>query len=85
MASERYNTLRLFASIYSIGHHTAKDLYDRHHCRSLEDVRQHYIAVAEESEAVRLKEKNRRRREGGMTNADIVEEWMVLREELDSK
>lgn len=32
-----------------------------------------------------MKEKMRRRREGGMTHVDIVEEWMLLKEELDSK
>lgn len=74
-----------FASVYTIGHHTAKDLYDRHNCRTLEDVRQHYLSIAEESEEVRLKEKMRRRREGGMTHVDIVEEWMRLKDELDAK
>jgi len=51
----------------------------------LEDVRQHYQNIAEESEEVRQKEKIRRRREGGMTQVDIVEEWMGLKKELDSK
>jgi DNA polymerase mu len=85
LASDRYRSLRDFASVYTIGHHKARELYDRHHCRTLQDVRQHYINIAEESEEVRLKEKLRRRRRGGMTHVDIVEEWMRIKEELDSK
>lgn len=48
-------------------------------------MRQHYQNIAEESEEVRLKEKMRRKREGGMTQTDIVEEWMALTDDLDSK
>jgi DNA polymerase mu len=85
LASERYRSLRDFASVYTVGHHKARELYDQHHCRTLEDVRQHYINIAEESEEVRLKEKQRRRQRGGMTHVDIVEEWMKLKDDLDSK
>jgi hypothetical protein len=41
--------------------------------------------IAEESEEVRLKEKLRRRKGGGMSQVDIVEEWMLLKDELDAK
>jgi DNA polymerase mu len=85
LASERYKSLRDFASVYTVGHHKARELYDQHHCRTLEDVRQHYINIAEESEEVRLKEKQRRRQRGGMTHVDIVEEWMRVKDDLDSK
>ena len=85
LASKRYQTLQSFASIYTIGPHTAKELHDKHHCRTLADVREHYQNIAEESEEVRLKEKERRRMNGGMSHVDIVEAWMELKEELDSK
>ncbi|ORY32892.1 putative beta DNA polymerase [Naematelia encephala] len=84
LASERYQTLKLFASVYTVGHHTARELYDTHHCRTLGHVRRYYQGIAEESEEVRLKEKLRRRMKGGMTRIDIVEEWMGLKEELDT-
>lgn len=71
--------------MYTIGHSTARDLYDTHHCRSLADVRAHYMSIAEESEEIRLKEKLRRRKIGGMTHVDIVEEWMIIKEDLDTK
>ena len=85
LASPRYAALREFASVYTIGKASAKDLYDRHHCRTLEDVRQHYQNISDESEEVRLKVKERRRREGGMPHVDIVEAWMKLKDELDSQ
>lgn len=85
LASPRYAALRDFASVYTIGHSTARDLYDKHNCRTLEDVRAHYMNISEESEQVRLKEKLRRRRIGGMTQVDIVEEWMQIKDDLDSK
>jgi DNA polymerase mu len=85
LKSSRYQALRTFSSVYTIGHHTAKDLYDRHHCRTLEDVRQHYASIAEESEEVRLKVKERRRKEGGMLHVDIVEEWIKIKDDLDAK
>lgn len=43
------------------------------------------MSIAEESEEMRLKEKLRRRMRGGMTNVDIVEEWMRIKDDLDSK
>jgi DNA polymerase mu len=58
-------------------------LYDQYNCRTLEDVREHYEAVADESPEVREKEKVRRRLNGGMKQVEIVEAWMVLKEELD--
>jgi hypothetical protein len=85
LASPRYAALREFASIYSIGHSTARDLYDNHNCRTLEDVQAHYRNISEESEQVRLKEKLRRRRIGGMTQVDIVEQWCAIKDDLDSK
>ena len=85
LASPRYQALQEFASVYTIGHHTSKELYDTHHCRTLGDVRRHYEAIAEESEEVRQKVKERRRRRGGMTHVDIVEAWMELKPELDTK
>ena len=85
LASPRYQALRTFSSVYTIGHSTAKDLYDRHHCRTLEDVRQHYQNISDESEEVRLKVKDRRRREGGMLHVDIVEEWIKIKSDLDEK
>jgi DNA polymerase mu len=39
--------------------------------------------VADESPEVREKEKVRRRLNGGMKQVEIVEAWMVLKEELD--
>nr|XP_019011154.1 DNA polymerase mu subunit [Kwoniella pini CBS 10737]OCF49935.1 DNA polymerase mu subunit [Kwoniella pini CBS 10737] len=83
--SSRYQSLKLFATVYSIGHHTSKELYDRHHCRTLEDVRMHFEAIEEESPEARLKDKLRRRRRGGMKQVEIVEEWIKLKDELDQK
>jgi DNA polymerase mu len=85
LASPRYQALRTFSSVHTIGYATAKELYDRHHCRTLEDVRLHYANIAEESEEVRLKVKDRRRREGGMLHVDIVEEWIKIKDDLDEK
>ncbi|KAL7421959.1 hypothetical protein Q5752_003731 [Cryptotrichosporon argae] len=79
--SDRYRTLELFASIFTIGPHTAVDLYDTYGCRDLDDVRAHYARTTE----VREKDRERRRREGGMLKVEIVEEWLVLREELAEK
>lgn len=83
--SPRYQALKTFASVYTIGHHTAKDLYDKHHCRTLEDVRLHYQSIAEESEEVRLKVKERRKKQGGMLHVDIVEEWIKIKADLDER
>ncbi|WVQ99513.1 hypothetical protein IAU59_006649 [Kwoniella sp. CBS 9459] len=85
LLSSRYQALKLFASVYTIGHHKSKELYDRHHCRTLEDVRMHFEAIEEESPEARLKDKLRRRRRGGMKQVEIVEEWIRLKNELDQK
>nr|XP_031863438.1 uncharacterized protein CI109_001314 [Kwoniella shandongensis]KAA5530510.1 hypothetical protein CI109_001314 [Kwoniella shandongensis] len=85
LASPRFQALNLFASVYTIGHHKAKELYDRHHCRTLEDVRLHFEAVEEESPEVRMKDRLRRRKRGGMKQVEIVEEWIALKDELDAK
>ncbi|KAK8864578.1 hypothetical protein IAR55_001828 [Kwoniella newhampshirensis] len=85
LASSRFQALELFASVYTIGHHKAKDLYDRHYCRTLEDVRLHFEAVEEESPEVRMKDRLRRRKRGGMKQVEIVEEWIALKDELDAK
>ena len=76
--------MKEFASVYTVGSVTAKELYDKWNCRTLEDVRKHYEYIAEESPEVRLKEKVRRRKQGGMLHVDIVEEWMRLKEDLDT-
>nr|XP_018262951.1 DNA polymerase mu subunit [Kwoniella dejecticola CBS 10117]OBR85109.1 DNA polymerase mu subunit [Kwoniella dejecticola CBS 10117] len=83
--SPRYQALKLFATVYSIGHHTSKELYDKYHCRTLEDVRMHFEAIEEESPEARMKDKIRRRRRGGMKQVEIVEEWIRLKDELDQK
>lgn len=75
--------MKLFASIFTIGHTTAKTLYDKFNCRTLEDVREHYEAITDENPEVREKDKVRRRLNGGMKQVEIVEAWMGHREELD--
>ncbi|WVQ67274.1 uncharacterized protein L199_005469 [Kwoniella botswanensis] len=85
VSSSRFNALNLFASVYTIGHHKAKDLYDKYNCRNLEDVKNHFEAIEEDSPEVRLKDKLRRRKRGGMKQVEIVEEWIRLKEELDQK
>ncbi|WVW84121.1 hypothetical protein I302_106150 [Kwoniella bestiolae CBS 10118] len=85
LASSRFQALNLFASVYTIGHHKAKELYDKYNCRTLEDVRNHFEAIEEDSPEVRVKDKLRRRRRGGMKQVEIVEEWMRLKGELDQK
>lgn len=67
------------ASVFTIGHHTAIDLYDHHGCRSVSDVVRHYAAL---EEGVPESERDRRRREGGMSKGDIVAEWVKIRDEL---
>lgn len=81
--SSRYQAMKLFSSIFTIGHSTAKVLYDQYACRTLEDVRTHYEAIADESPAAREKDVMRRRLGGGMKQVEIVEAWMGLKEELD--
>lgn len=77
--------MQLFASIFTIGHTTAKTLYDKYDCRTLEDVREHYEAITEENPEVREKDKMRRRMNGGMKQVEIVEAWIGLKEELDER
>lgn len=43
------------------------------------------MGISEEAEHVRLKERLRRRRIGGMTQVDIVEEWIQIKDDLDAK
>ncbi|WVQ81739.1 hypothetical protein IAT38_003864 [Cryptococcus sp. DSM 104549] len=85
LSSPRFLALRTFASVYTIGHHRAKELYDRHHCRTLEDVRLHFEAMEEDGAEVRERDKVRRRMRGKMKGVEIVEEWMRLKSELDEK
>jgi DNA polymerase mu len=84
LASSRFQALRLFSSIFTIGHTTAKTLYDQYNCRTLEDVRLHYEMITEESPAVRQKDLMRRRLNGGMKQVEIVDAWIALKEELDT-
>ncbi|RXK37721.1 hypothetical protein M231_04970 [Tremella mesenterica] len=84
LSSSRYQALNEFASVYTIGKVTAKELYDKWNCRTLEDVRKHYEFLAGEAPEVREKEKIRRRKLGGMLHVDIVEAWMGLKSELDT-
>ncbi|GFZ46743.1 hypothetical protein JCM24511_03963 [Saitozyma sp. JCM 24511] len=83
LASKRYQLLTDFASIYTVGHHKAKELYDKFGCRSIDDVLFHYRE--RQGEEVGQKERYRRRREGGMSHVEIVEEWVRLKPELDEK
>jgi len=59
-------------------------LYDQYQCRTLEDLRQHYEGIADESPAVREKDMMRRRLGGGMKQVEIVDAWIGLKEELDT-
>ncbi|OCF61005.1 DNA polymerase mu subunit [Kwoniella mangroviensis CBS 10435] len=85
ISSSRFKALNLFASVYTIGHHKAKKLYDKYNCRNLQDVKNHFEAIEEDSPEVRLKDKLRRRKRGGMKQVEIVEEWIRLKEEIDQK
>jgi len=84
LSSSRFQALRLFSSIFTIGHTTAKTLYDQYQCRTLEDLRQHYEGIADESPEVREKDRMRRRMNGGMKQVEIVDAWIGLKEELDT-
>jgi DNA polymerase mu len=83
LASKRYQLLTDFASIYTVGHHKAKELYDKFGCRTIDDVLFHYRE--RQGEEVGQKERNRRKKEGGMSHVEIVEEWVRLKPELDEK
>ncbi|WWC89146.1 uncharacterized protein L201_004064 [Kwoniella dendrophila CBS 6074] len=85
LSSSRFQSLKLFSSVYTIGNFKAKELYDNHYCRTLADVKNHFEAIEEESPEVRLKDKLRRRRKGRMKQVEIVEEWIKLKDELDQK
>nr|XP_019003143.1 DNA polymerase mu subunit [Kwoniella mangroviensis CBS 8507]OCF66604.1 DNA polymerase mu subunit [Kwoniella mangroviensis CBS 8507] len=85
ISSSRFKALNLFASVYTIGHHKAKKLYDKYNCRNLQDVKNHFEAIEEDSPEVRLKDKLRRRKRGGMKQVEIVEEWIRLKDEIDQK
>ncbi|KIR53976.1 DNA polymerase mu subunit [Cryptococcus gattii Ru294] len=85
LASPRYNALQTFASVYTIGHFRAKELYERHHCRTLEDVKRYFADMEKDGEAEQGRGKDRRRMRGGMKEYEIVEEWMKLKNELDQK
>nr|KIR46295.1 DNA polymerase mu subunit [Cryptococcus bacillisporus CA1280] len=85
LASPRYNALQTFASVYTIGHFRAKELYERHHCRTLEDVKRYFADMEKDGEAKQGRGKDKRRMRGGMKEYEIVEEWMKLKNELDQK
>lgn len=83
LKSERYKALEEFASVYSIGHSTAAQLW-HDGCRNLEDVKRYF--QREEPEGKREERKARQRQMGGgMERAEIVDAWLKLREELDTK
>ncbi len=106
--SERFQTLNLLSSIFTIGTAKAVELYDRFSCRSLEDVSEHFDAkeAMEWSEGAvgqgipvgktrqggragrekrRSRNADRRRREGRMSQAEVVREWVELKDEIDEK
>lgn len=85
LASPRYNALQTFASVYTIGHFRAKELYERHHCLTLEDVKRYFADMEKDGEAKQGRGKDKRRMRGGMKEYEIVEEWMKLKNELDQK
>lgn len=71
--------------MYTIGHFRAKELYERHHCRTLDDVKRHFADMEKDGEAKQGRGKDKRRMRGGMKEHEIVEEWMKLKNELDQK
>lgn len=105
--SEKYQTLNLLASVFTVGTSTAFELYTKYGCRSLEDVAQHYaqrealewdtgvvgegipVGHSFRAESGRRKRRSRdaqrRRMQGKMSQAEIVREWIALREELEEK
>lgn len=107
-ASERYQTLNLISSVFTVGTSTAFELYTKHDCRTLEDVAEHYarreslewdtgvvgqgIPIGHSFKSAesgrrkrRSRDAQRRRTEGKMSQAEIVREWIALRDELDQK
>lgn len=83
LASERYQALRSFAEIYTVGTSTAAQLW-KAGCRTLEDVRSHLGADAlpppPESQEARARAK--RRLEGNMTRSEIVSDWLDILDDL---
>ncbi|BEJ16312.1 hypothetical protein CspHIS471_0509170 [Cutaneotrichosporon sp. HIS471] len=95
-ASPRFQALRLFSSVWSVGHSTAAELW-RAGCRDLEDVRLYFSRTDapplledgdgwEYDRATAREERARRRRreEGTMTREEVVSAWLNLKEELDT-
>ncbi len=117
MADPRFQTLRLFASVFTIGSSKAVELYDLQGCRSLTDVAEYYAeregqewdtgivgegtpltkrmikydptGVLGKLAVWKLKRRSRdaakRRRDGTMSKAEVVREWMLIQDELDQK
>ncbi|KAJ9128397.1 hypothetical protein QFC24_000690 [Naganishia onofrii] len=112
IASDRYQALELFSSVFTIGNSIAKQLYDVHGCRTMDDLLDHY-ALKEAGEwdtgvvgqgipagykskpggerfgtgerKRRSRDAARRRKEGKMSQAEIVREWVALKPDLDKK
>lgn len=85
-ASPRYQALKEFASVYSIGQATAAELWDRRGCRTLRDLRVFYCGLEEEDELEEGREgrqRRKRRLEGNMTRAETVAAWLDRKAELD--
>ncbi len=89
------------------------ELYDRHGCRTLDDLKDYYARKEEkewdsgvvgegipvgkvsnlggkrastgETKKRRSRDEGKRRREGRMSQAEIVREWCELRDEIDQK
>ncbi|GHJ85213.1 hypothetical protein NliqN6_1615 [Naganishia liquefaciens] len=116
LASDRFQTLEMLASVYTVGHRKARELYTDWGCRTLEDLAEHYAlkeaaewdsgvvgegipsgyaptfrrvgaagSLSSPSRRRRSRDAARRRREGKMSAAEIVREWIGLKPDLDSK
>ncbi|KAJ9125675.1 hypothetical protein QFC22_000637 [Naganishia vaughanmartiniae] len=114
LASDRYQALELFASVFTIGNAIAKQLYDVHGCRTIDDLLEHYAlreAAGWDTGVVgqgiptgykskpggggersstgeprrRSRDAARRRKEGKMSQPEIVREWIALKPDLDKK
>lgn len=91
--SERFKALRLFSSVWSVGHSTAAELY-RAGCRDLEDVRLFFIrtdpppplldedGVRDRAAVKAERARKRRQNEGTMTREEVVGAWLELIDEL---
>ncbi|GMK55276.1 hypothetical protein CspeluHIS016_0203320 [Cutaneotrichosporon spelunceum] len=96
-ASPRFQALRLFSSVWSVGHSTAAELW-RAGCRDLEDVRLYFSRTDaappleddgdgwgyDRSAAREERARSRRRKEGKMTREEVVAAWLDLKDELDT-